>query len=131
MIELDRFIKAQKKSFGTAKYELLNKKKESHWMWFMFPQLKGLGMSWMSNYYGIESLDDASEYFENTYLKQNLIELTNIIANYGNVNIEDVFGNTDAKKLCSCMTLFLLATNEECFRKVIFKYFIHINPLIC
>ena len=67
---LNKFINAQKKDFETARYELINGKKESHWMWYMFPQIKGLGKSYFSEYYGIESLDEVKEYYENEYLKK-------------------------------------------------------------
>lgn len=123
MTDLNRFIKAQKKYFGSAKLELLNKKKKTHWIWYIFPQLKGLGKSYYSDYYGLKNFEEAEEYYKNNYLRSNLNELTDIILSYGKIDLEEVFGSIDAKKVCSCMTLFYFVTGEERFKQVIFRYY--------
>ena len=120
---LDRFIKAQKNDFEIARQELQNGKKESHWMWYIFPQLKGLGFSYISNYYGIESLTEAKANYDNEYLKSNLNELIKILLNIESNNPTIIFGSPDDLKLKSSMTLFYLATNEKRFKKVLDKYY--------
>lgn len=120
---LHKFINAQKKDFELACEELKRGKKESHWMWYIFPQLKGLGNSYFSEYYGIESISEAKEYYENEYLKQNLNDLTGIILNLECSNPRIVFGSPDDLKLQSSMTLFYLATNETIFKKVLDKFY--------
>lgn len=120
---LNKFINAQKKDFETARYELINGKKESHWMWYMFPQIKGLGKSYFSEYYGIESLDEAKEYYENEYLKKNMNDLIKIILELDCSDPKKVFGSPDDLKLKSSMTLFYLATKDKRFILVLNKFY--------
>ena len=70
---INRFIKAQEKDYADALREIKNGKKTSHWIWYIFPQLQGLGRSSISNYYGIKDLAEAKEYINNDYLKNNLL----------------------------------------------------------
>lgn len=120
---LNKFINAQKKDFEAARCELINGKKESHWMWYMFPQIKGLGKSYFSEYYGIESLDEAKEYYENEYLKNNMNDLIKIILELDCSDPRKVFGSPDDLKLKSSMTLFYLATKEKRFIMVLNKFY--------
>lgn len=120
---LNKFINAQKKDFETARYELINGKKESHWMWYMFPQIKGLGKSYFSEYYGIESLDEAKEYYENEYLKKNMNDLIKIILELDCSDPKKVFGSPDDLKLKSSMTLFYLATKDKRFILILNKFY--------
>lgn len=119
---LDRFIEAQERDFNTALSEIKSGRKETHWMWYIFPQIKGLGHSSTSEFYGIKSLDEAKTYWENDYLRNNLLTITGELLKINKSAIE-IFGYTDAIKLKSCMTLFALATNEKLFLKIIEKFF--------
>ena len=75
-MSLDRFIDAQKEDYGTAFDEISNGRKRSHYMWYIFPQIKGLGSSDKSEYYGIDGLKEAREYMENEYLRNNLVNIS-------------------------------------------------------
>lgn len=122
--DLDRFIKAQKGSYDIALNEIKNGYKYSHWMWFIFPQLKYLGNSDISNYYGLDGLDEAIEYYNNDYLRNNLINICNELLLLDNNNIEYILGYPDNLKLLSCMTLFeIVAPEEEVFKLIIDKYY--------
>ena len=121
--KLDRFINAQREYFENAKQELLDGHKESHWMWFIFPQLKGLGKSSMSEEYGLDGIGEAKAYYRNTILHNGLIELCNILLKLDTDNPEDIFSDIDARKLKSSMTIFSLATDDEIFDNVLKKYF--------
>ena len=76
MNSLERFIKAQKQNYQQALKEIKNGKKLTHWIWYIFPQIKGLGFSEIANYYGIDDLNEAKAYLNNDYLKNNLLEIT-------------------------------------------------------
>ena len=121
---LDRFVNIQKLHFNQAKNELLNKRKDTHWMWYIFPQIRGLGKSIMSNYYGIDNLEEAQAYCRKKFLRTNLMSLCEILLSYNeSIKIEQVFGITDTKKLQSSMTLFFLATKKIIFKNVLDKFF--------
>jgi len=122
--DIERFVTAQNGDYDKAKEELLTKKKRTHWMWYMFPILNGLGNSVMSDFYGLDGIDEAKEYWKNDQLKNNLIELTEIVLSYDNkTSLVKVFGYIDAQKFYSCMTLFYLATKETLFKRAISRYF--------
>ena len=123
MGNLDRFIKAQENIYIKALNEINNGKKTTHWMWYIFPQLKGLGMSEMANYYGIDNLLEAQEYLNNKLLSSRLYEITNELLNLSEDNPEKIFGYVDAMKLRSCMTLFNLVSSENIFKDVLEKYY--------
>ena len=92
-------------------------------MWYIFPQIKGLGSSFTSKYYGIEGLDEAKEYMKNEYLKTNIISISQKLLELNRDNPKDIFGSTDSKKLKSSMTLFELVSDNDVFSKVLEKYF--------
>ena len=122
--DLNRFITAQKESYAVALKEIKAGYKRSHWMWYIFPQIAGLGHSWMAKQYEIVNLDEAKAYMENDYLRNNLIEISQALLDCGNDDIGDIMGFPDNLKLCSCMTLFELAAPEEkVFGEVIDKFF--------
>ena len=124
MIDLNRFIKAQDEWIDKVKIELKSKKKVSHWIWFIFPQLKGLGNSFTSDYYGIDNINDAKKYYENIKLRNNLIDCLSIISEYEGINeLKDCLGELDTKKLYSCVSLFYLATKQSIFKYIIDKFF--------
>ena len=129
-ITLDRFVEAQDQydTYEKALEEIRNGKKVGHYMWFIFPQLKGLGFSLTSDYYGLRGIDEVLLYYRNNALRNRLLKLTNIVYNLDVSNIEDVFGETDSLKLKSCMTVFeyvqdLLFTEPNMFRLVLDKHF--------
>lgn len=104
---LQRFIEAQNELiYETAVAELKAGRKQTHWMWFIFPQLIGLGQSDMSKYYGIQSLLEAEEYWNHPLLGTRLRECISIV-NSLDKSAEAIFGEIDAQKFRSCLTLFL------------------------
>jgi uncharacterized protein (DUF1810 family) len=112
---LQRFVAAQDAgdTFGRAAAELTRGRKTSHWMWFVFPQLAGLGSSEMSRRYAIASIAEAQAYLAHPVLGPRLREVTDIVAGLHNVSAVTVFGGIDAQKLQSSMTLFLAAAPDE------------------
>ena len=122
--DLNRFIAAQERDYETALKEIKEGFKQSHWMWYIFPQISGLGHSPMAKKYEIVDLGEAKAYMENPYLRDNLIEICKALLECGNDDIEDIMGFPDHLKLCSCMTLFEMVTpEEEVFKKVLDVYF--------
>ena len=109
MNELNRFIEAQEKYYKIALEEIKNGYKETHWIWFIFPQLKSLGKSNTALFYGIKDLEEAKSYLENNYLRHNLIEISEAFFNLKSNNPTDILGYPDDLKVKSCMTLFYLA----------------------
>lgn len=121
---LDRFIKAQKRDYETAFFEIREGKKRTHWIWYIFPQIKGLGQSETSKYYSIQSIDEAKAYLNNEYLYNNLIDICNELLKLRTNNILDIIGYPDNLKLCSSMTLFyLVEPKETTFKKVLDKFY--------
>ena len=124
MYDLSRFVKGYNLSFETARAELMAGLKQSHWMWYIFPQLKGLGQSEMSQYYGLADVDEAKAFIDNEYLGAKIIELFKIVNKMPDYDyVLNCFGPIDILKLRSCATLFLVATNYRVFRKTIYKFF--------
>ena len=122
--DLNRFIAAQERDYETALKEIKEGFKRSHWMWYIFPQISGLGHSPMAKKYEIVDLGEAKAYMENPYLRDNLIRICRALLECGKDDIEDIMGFPDHLKLCSCMTLFEMVTpEEEVFKKVLDVYF--------
>lgn len=121
---LNRFIEAQEKIYPQVLKELRNGKKTSHWMWFIFPQIEGLGHSSTAKYYSIKSIEAAKEYLEHPILGKRLLECSNILLHIDGKTANEIFGYPDDLKLRSCMTLFnYIAPGEKVFTTVIEKYF--------
>lgn len=121
---LDRYLEAQKYSYAQALSEIQRGYKQSHWMWYIFPQIKGLGLSSTSAYYAIQSLDEAKAYLNHPVLKENLLEITNALLQHKEKSASEIFGGTDALKLKSCMTLFHIADPDNpVFTQVLQYYF--------
>lgn len=121
---LDRFIKAQERDYNTALAEIKTGKKQSHWIWYIFPQIKGLGHSETAQYYSIQSIDEAKAYWNNEYLHNHLIEICRELLNLKSNNISEIMGFPDDLKLCSSMTLFyFVAPEEKVFKQVIDKFY--------
>jgi uncharacterized protein (DUF1810 family) len=124
--DLERFVAAQDAggTYDRAAAELRAGRKASHWMWFVFPQIAGLGYSTASRTYAISSLDEARAYLAHPVLGPRLIECAAILARVPGRTAEQIFGEVDALKLCSSMTLFLRAApGEPVFRQVLDQYF--------
>lgn len=121
---LDRYLEAQKYSYAQALSEIQRGYKQIHWMWYIFPQIKGLGLSSTSAYYAIQSLDEAKAYLNHPVLKENLLEITNALLQHKEKSASEIFGGTDALKLKSCMTLFHIADPDNpVFTQVLQYYF--------
>lgn len=110
---LERFVEVQAPVYHTVIAELSMGHKETHWMWFIFPQLKELGKSAMAKRYGIESTDEAQAYLAHPLLGSRLVECTNLLLAQRNANAFEIFGSPDELKLRSCMTLFAVASPEQ------------------
>lgn len=121
---LERFINPSDKFYDAALLEIKSGKKQSHWIWYVFPQLKGLGTSSTSEYYGIKDLEEAIEYINHPILGKRLIEITEALLNVKNKTAFEIFGTPDYMKVKSCMTLFKYAKTEiSIFNDVIDKYY--------
>lgn len=121
---LDRFINAQERTYEVALAEIKNGQKKTHWMWYIFPQLRGLGFSQMAYTYGIVDLNEAKEYLAHPILSERLIKITKALLDLNENNPEVILGDIDALKLKSSMTLFSLASEEgSVFYKTLEKFF--------
>ncbi|MCQ2142242.1 MAG: DUF1810 domain-containing protein [Bacteroidales bacterium] len=124
--DLNRFIEAQNagKAYECAVKEIKEGHKEGHWMWYIFPQLRGLGKSSMAVQYGIIGKGEAKAYLADRILGSRLRSICNQLIQVRGLKAEDIFGPIDTMKLRSSMTLFYLVSGkEEVFRKVLAKYF--------
>jgi uncharacterized protein (DUF1810 family) len=110
---LQRFVGAQQDVYEDVCAELRAGSKSSHWMWFIFPQMKGLGMSATSDWFGISSLNEAKAYLQHSVLGRRLRECTQLVTLVQGRSIRDIFGSPDDLKFRSCMTLFAHATIEN------------------
>jgi len=127
-MELERFIKAQEKKhngFEIALEEINTGKKINHWMWYIFPQFKGLGRSSTSEFYAIQSIEEAKEYLAHPILGKRLREISKALLSNNQNDAILIFGFTDSLKLKSCMTLFSFVDNstEKTFQKILDKFF--------
>lgn len=121
---LDKFVSAQARDYSTALHEIQNGRKRSHWIWYIFPQLQGLGFSQTAQYYGIRDLEQARDYMAHPILGARLVEISEALLALESSNPGAVMGYPDDLKLCSCMTLFeLAAPDQPVFAKVIEKFY--------
>ena len=123
---LQRFVDAQddRESFTSARDELRDGRKRSHWMWFVFPQLAGLGRSETARHFAIVSLEEAEAYLAHGVLGPRLIECARILTQLRGRSATDIFGSVDAMKLRSSMTLFArVPPGEPIFQQVLDAYF--------
>lgn len=127
---LEKFRIAQQADYETALQEIQSGQKKSHWMWYIFPQIAGLGMSETARYYAIEDIDEAKEYLEDKFLGGNLIEISKALLKLESNDARYVMGSLDHLKLKSSMTLFSLAQPEcNVFQMVLDKFFDGENDL--
>jgi uncharacterized protein (DUF1810 family) len=130
-MDLERFVSAQDSggTYQQAVTELRKGRKTSHWMWFIFPQIAGLGRSAMAQAYAISDLAEAQAYLKHPVLGQRLVECAEIVASHHGLTAEQIFGGIDSIKLRSSMTLFAHADPEQAiFREVIDQYFAGPDP---
>ena len=122
--DLDRFVQAQDPVLAQVRQELRDGRKRSHWMWFVFPQLSGLGHSAMARHYAIASLAEAWAYLEHPLLGPRLVECGALVNAVEGRSINQILGSPDDLKFHSSMTLFNLAQPEApVFREALKKYF--------
>ncbi len=122
--DLQRFVDAQERIYDTAIGELTEGRKRSHWMWFVFPQLRGLGSSPTAVRFGISSADEARAYLSHALLGSRLRECARLVAAIDGRSAGEVFGSPDDLKLRSSMTLFARATNDNAdFVSVLEKFY--------
>lgn len=122
--KLTRFLEAQNQVYLNALSEISAGRKQSHWMWFVFPQLKGLGKSISADYYGITGQAEALAYLHHPVLGKHLAEISGVLLMLKGKTAREVFGSPDDLKLRSCMTLFMAVAGEESvFKGVLDSYF--------
>lgn len=110
---LNRFLAAQEKTYEIALTEIKGGKKRTHWMWYIFPQLRGLGMSSVAHTYGISGLDEAKAYLAHPVLSERIYELCVALLEHKDKSAYDIFGEIDEMKLKSSMTLFALVSEDD------------------
>lgn len=121
--DLDRFVLAQGRRYDLIKAEIASGRKVSHWMWFVFPQLKGLGNSMASDFYGIATIAEASDYLAHPVLGSRLRECVELLLVPDKTNVFDVFSDLDVLKLRSCLTLFDAIEPNSNFRVALERLF--------
>jgi len=109
---LERFVEAQVRVYDSVLDELSLGHKTTHWMWFIFPQLKALGRSAMAKHFGIESLDEAHQYWKHPILRGRLVECTHLLLKQPTADVFEIFGSPDNLKFRSCMKLFRQAAPQ-------------------
>ncbi len=122
-MSLERFVKAQEDVYPRALAELKAGRKQSHWMWFVFPQIAGLGHSAMAQMYAIASLDEARDYLAHPVLGARLRECCQAVMAVEGKSAHDIFGSPDDLKFRSSLTLFDLASPNDIFQAALDKYF--------
>lgn len=120
---LQRFVDAQQHTYSYALEEIQNGRKEGHWIWYIFPQMKDLGHSYMSENYGITSLDEARAYLAHPVLRSRLIEITEALLRHKDKTAFEIFGTIDAIKVRSCMTLFDLVEPNSIFAETLAAFY--------
>jgi len=123
MPELSRFVDAQAGVYGTVLAELRAGRKQTHWMWFIFPQLAALGRSPTAKFYGLAGLEEAREYLRHEVLGPRLRECTELVNAVTGRSAHEIFGTPDELKFRSCVTLFRLAGGGEVFGEALRRYY--------
>lgn len=121
---MEKFLIAQEEIYFRALDEIKKGKKQTHWMWFIFPQLAGLGQSEMSIFYGIKGIEEAKDYLAHPLLGSRLIEISAALLQHKGVSSRVIMGDIDSMKLRSSMTLFACVSEDDSiFHKVINVFF--------
>lgn len=122
--DLQRFLSAQDEVYATALSEIKAGRKRNHWMWYVFPQISGLGFSSTSVYYSIKDLDEAAAYLQHPILGKRILEISEALLNLKSQNATSIFGTPDDVKLKSSMTLFSRVPGSSAtFQQVLDKFF--------
>ena len=121
--DLERFLKPQNLEYNEALNEIKSGYKQGHWIWYIFPQIKGLGHSYNSEFYGISSKEEAKAYLDHPVLGARLREITQALLDCNNKSADDIFGFPDVLKVRSCMTLFDLVSPNDIFNDVLYKFY--------
>ena len=118
------FVQAQSMVYDQVIHELGQGRKETHWMWYIFPQLKGLGTSLKAQKYGIDNLHQAADYLQHPVLGQRLLQCTRLVLTHRDKHPSQIFSEVDTLKFRSCMTLFKNVPNSDyCFRDALMLFF--------
>lgn len=122
---LERFVQAQATSYATALSEMKSGAKRSHWIWYIFPQVKGLGRSYNSEFYGLDGVEEAKAYLAHPVLGNRLREIINVVlSHYGKYTIRQIMGSgIDAKKFKSSMKIFDEASPNDIFKEALVKFY--------
>ena len=120
---LERFIDAQEASYEIALSEITSGRKKSHWMWYIFPQVQGLGFSETSKFYAIKDIGEAKAFLEHPVLGERLVRICNALLHLESDNAHNIFGSPDDLKLQSSMTLFSSLNINPVFQKLLEKFF--------
>ena len=120
---LERFIDAQEASYEIALSEIKSGRKKSHWMWYIFPQVQGLGFSETSKFYAIKDIGEAKAFLEHPVLGERLVRICNALLHLESDNAHNIFGSPDDLKLRSSMTLFSSLNINPVFQKLLEKFF--------
>ena len=123
MHDLNRFISAQERSYDAALREIKSGRKRTHWMWYIFPQIAGLGFSSTARFYAISSMQEAKDYYAHPVLGKRLVEISEALLALDTNDAGAVMGYPDDLKLRSSMTLFLAASGDAVFQKVLDKFY--------
>ena len=124
ILYMNRFIEAQANNYTTALAEIRNGRKQTHWIWYVFPQIRGLGQSETSKYYAIRDLHEAEEYLQHPILGKRLIEISRALLELKEDNAHKIFGSPDDLKVRSSMTLFALVKDADpVFQGVLDRFF--------
>ena len=122
-MSLERFLSAQEHDYEIALSEMRNGRKQSHWMWYIFPQIQGLGYSSMAQFYAIKDREEAVAYLNHPVLGKRLEEITEALLNIRENDAKEVMGYPDDLKLKSSMTLFYVVSGRSVFKQVLDKYY--------
>ena len=122
-MNMERFLVAQERDYEIALSEIRNGRKKSHWMWYIFPQIQGLGYSSMAQFYAIKDRAEAVAYLNHPVLGKRLVEITEALLNLRENDVRKVMGYPDDLKLKSSMTLFYVVSGRAVFIRVLDKYY--------
>jgi uncharacterized protein (DUF1810 family) len=121
---LNRFLEAQETKYNDALYEIKNGKKLTHWMWYIFPQIAGLGFTDFNVFYAIQNKEEATQYLNHPVLGKRLLEITKVLVEINGKTALEIFGKPDERKLKSSMTLFSILNNPNpIFQQALDKYY--------
>ena len=123
MGDLRRFVEAQAPLYEMALSELKTGRKQTHWMWFVFPQVKALGRSSMAHFYGLHDLIEAQSYWAHPVLGSRLKECVLAVLEVPSKTAHEIFGSPDDLKFCSCLTLFEQVSPDECFGVALERFY--------